>query len=306
MKKTLTSRPLFVSLFSALGICAAFNLNAQSYSESYGSINLGQGNADVVSANGVNGQAIANNACVPTATAMGLDYLYSGDNGAFNSNPNGYGTVNTLITDMGTTASGTTAGQNPAPDGALTGLQTYQSANAPGISISQAFYPTTQSLVNALQNNQAVQLGILWGYVDGNGNFDASYGGGGHFFSLTGINLTTDQMTALDPWGTGVKGVGLNAGTSALGVTLDFSTYTLNGVGTVLALTYVNEYGADDTTTDNGTGASSFGSAKYPSGILVVDDIESVSAVPEPSTMALLLLPFGAGMLRMLRRNRTA
>jgi hypothetical protein len=312
MPKPLTSRPFVVSLVAGALICAAFTLNAQSGSESYGSIDLGQ-----ASASGSTG--LLNNDCAPAATANGLSYLYGLDPGAFNNiSPDAPATINTLITDMGTTAG--TAGSDTggtSESSALSGVQSYLSTYAPTITASQITENTgpnastlATSLSTALGNSSAVQLGILWGtFANNPGTFAPSRGGGGHFVSLVSMNLTpstlaagTAQMTVLDPWGAATAGSGLNALSTATTVTYDVFLQTLSSGGTVLEVSDPNEYGPADTTSDNGTVTDDFGSFHYAAGYILVADIESV---PEPTTMSLLLLPFGAGMLRMLRRNRT-
>ncbi len=317
MKKTLTTRPFLVALSGVL-ICAAANINAQSYSESYGPASgyLSQGGDSDYSTD----PAMLNNDCVPVATANGLAYLYGLNSAAFTVNPepaspDPYSGVNALISAMGTSdnaagqVAGTTASSTPGLDGAFTGLQTYLSTYAPTVTSSQVFNPTASSLASALAANSAVQLGILWGTINA-GTFSPINGadtGGGHFVSLTGINLTAGTMTAIDPWGPVTSSA--NAGTTATTVTLTIAGEVSLGSSTVLEVTYpysANSLHVADNTTQDGTGATSYGSAHYWEGYIAVDDIESVSAVPEPTTMSLLLAPLGAGLLRMLRKNRTA
>jgi hypothetical protein len=292
MLKTLSVRSCFVSPITALLVCAACNLNAQVASENYASLlsaYLGQG-----SANG--SQAVKNNSCVPTSTANGLSFLefYQisvGNPDPFAFSPNTIATVNSLQTLMGTTAAGTTAA------GAISGLNTYLSSPtgdpAPSVVTSQTFNPSALFLGNALSLNNAVQLGILWGSITG-GTFTPVNGGGGHFVSLTAMNLLggAGTMTILDPWG---NVSGNNAGTEGDFVSLNVSTVNLNGVGAVLQVTWTTN-APEDTTAIDGTGPTSFGGPGA-TGYIAVDDLE---AVPEPATMALM----GAGALAVLARRR--
>jgi hypothetical protein len=205
-------------------------------------------------------------------------------------------------------AAGNVAGTTAA--GAWNGLNSYVSANAPGVTLaSQGSDPTVGALAGDLTAHSAVQLGILWGTIS-SGTFTAEDGGGGHFVSLTGItwNGTSGTMSILDPWGP--VSSSSSSGTTAAAVTLTISGEVSLGSSTVLLVTYPGQSLSStrvyDTTTPDGTDPTSYGSTHYFYGYIAVDDVESVSAVPEPTTISLLLLPFGAGMLRMLRRNRTA
>jgi hypothetical protein len=44
----------------------------------------------------------------------------------------------------------------------------------------------------------------------------------------------------------------------------------------------------------------------YDASVSISQDVQSFEQVPEPTTISLLLLPFGAGTLRMFRKTRTA
>jgi hypothetical protein len=297
MRTTLSGRAEKILLIGAVSSLMTWSLHAQTYdvSETYTGINLAQGNSGITGS-----QSLLENACAPVATANGLSYLYSLDSSAFSSSPNNYTAVNNLISAMGTGTTGTT-GAN-----ILSGLQSYLSptgANpSPGITATQTSEPTGLNLNTALAANDAVQIGILWGTESGSGptyTFTTSDGGGGHFVSVTGIDIVNGSgtMTVLDPWGS----AGGNPGTTAATVTLSVSTYNFSGIGTVL---YVN-YGpgstqpADNTSTD-GTGSSSyggFGGFSFPSGYIALEDIESV---PEPSTIALMA---GTGLAWLARRR---
>jgi len=303
MKTTLTNRPLLILLGGAL-ICAASNISAQTYiaSETYpAGIDLGQGGATGTSAQ-------LNNDCAAVATANGLSYLEGQYPNLFgNVSQDNYGTVNTLMSApyMNTGTTGATA------TSAINGLQSYISANGYTVASSQTQNPTVQYLVNALNANEAVQLGITWGSADLSGNFTSS-GIGGHFVSLISINATAATlatgyatMTVLDPWGLNSGPTPDNASSTATTVTLNVSLDTLGSLSgpPVLEVVWPTTYGPDDTTADNGTGASSYGSFKYADGDISIADVETV---PEPSTISLLLAPLGAGVLRMLRKNRSA
>ena len=316
MKTTLNICSCFVSLTTALLSCAAFNLNAQVYtaSEDYTLIStyLGQGNASV---NG--GQVVQNNSCVPTSTANGLAYLeayqtqvlYNSD--PFAVTPDNYTAVNALQTAMGTTAAGTTT------SGELNGLQNYLSTVNPGSSVTisaqaslaepasffgagvnagislQNANPTAQFLANALNANDAVQLGILWGTISGGNSTNFTYNGG-HFVSLDSLNLNNGSGTIgiLDPWGSG----GVNAGTSASQISLSVSTITLTGLGSFLYVTYpIVAAGGPE---PGEAGDTQFAGGAQ-AGIILVDAVESV---PEPATIGLVAIGLLAALT--IRRQR--
>ncbi|MGP8202135.1 MAG: hypothetical protein ACLQU4_21860 [Limisphaerales bacterium] len=312
LQKTLFSRRFLAPLLSAMSLCIPLSLSAQTYnwSETYGSsIYLGQGNSAVVSANT---QAIADNACAPTAVAMGLDYLYGQESATFANNPDGYGTVNQLITDMGTTSSGTTGG------GVTTGLGTYSTVDNPAAnyftySQNTTTAPTTMAAsIGNLSALDALQLGILWTTTPVSGAV-SSGNDGGHFVTVTGVNLTvsgssvTGTINILDPWGNNGQTIPpYNAGTVAVTQTLNVSTVTLDGGASVLEVSGwlpIDAGNPYDITSYDGTASGEYGSLHADYGYIALDEIE---AIPEPSTMALLLAPLGAGLLRMLRKNRTA
>jgi hypothetical protein len=317
MKKTSTARPFLVLLSGALWICAAINLSAQTYNYSEDYSGITQLAQSGVTGAGVT-QALLNNDCAPVAAANGLSYLYGLAPAAFAANPDTYTAVSDLITDMQTSSDATDKVAGTTGANALSGLQAYLSptgANpAPYVfsTTTQITDPTVSSLGAALSANQAVQLGILWESFDANNVATGPYkGGGGHFVSLTGMNLTdsggniTGSITVLDPWGNNsLNGDDGKAGVSALTLTLQVFTTTI-GSATVIGVSYPSPGAANpqDTTTPDGTGPSMYGRGAFNNGYIEIADIE---CVPEPTTMSLLLLPFGAGALRMLRRNRAA
>jgi hypothetical protein len=314
----------FFSLLPTTGllICASFNLNAQVYnaSENYSVVAtpLGQGNSAIVSANT---QAIADNACVPTSTANGLSYLYQQTPGSFTANPNSYGTVNTLIGNMGTTGGGTTT------IGQMNGMQTYLNTVAPGVTISgqvapteinnlpgywgtgsinaginmQTVNPTAQFMANALSANSAVEIGILWGTLSG-GVFTYT---GGHEATLTSINLSggSGTMNILDPWGNTT--IGGHAGSSAVAQGLSVSTVSITGIaGTFLDITYQNlisGYPGETTPPAGNFDVPSTETTAFAGGTLtgiIIDD--AVEAVPEPAMIGLVAI----GLLGALTSRR--
>ena len=129
--------PKTLLITSLLALAAGLSAHAQTYVSSEASTYdssitpLGQGNNAIVTANT---QSVANNACVPTATANGLSYLEAyqtglGNPDPFSATPDTYPTVNTLIGNMGTTASGTST------TGQINGLWSYLQAKAATVSL---------------------------------------------------------------------------------------------------------------------------------------------------------------------------
>jgi hypothetical protein len=326
-----------LSLAGAFALSATLNLSAQVYVSSEATVYdtditaLGQGNNAIVTANT---QGVANNACVPTASANGLSYLeayqtiVAGNPNPFSTTPDTYPTVNTLIGNMGTTASGTpTVGQ-------MNGLYTYLQANAPGVSLSgqvapveksnlpgfygagnfnagfsanvQAANPSAQFLYNNLAAKNAVELGLLWGTYNSAGGGTFNYTGG-HEVTLEGMNMSggTGTMSVLDPWGN--NGVGNNAGTSGLlDQALNVQTVTLNGIaGSFLLITYaaptlVGDQSEIPVSPLDTVSSETVGFGTAGAQALVIDD--AVEAVPEPSTIA--LVGIGAmGLMARLRRK---
>lgn len=292
-KRSVFIYPVLLSLAaSGAGPLHAAIVASEDYSliPNYGGTWLGQGNA------AVNGsQAVLNNSCVPTSVANGLSYLqayaYSTDTPSpFTSNPNQYATVNSLQTAMGTTAAGT----YPGP--ALTGLQSYLTTInlAPSVLSWQDVNASAQTLADYLNSHNGVQLGILWGSVAG-GTFT---GGGGHFVSLTGLDLTGGSGTIdiLDPWG---NPLGNNADTSGAEKSLSVSSVNITAglpAGTYFKVTFPNTDFSDPIYPADGT-AYAGGSQ---TGIIAVDMVE---AIPEPAAASFVLVAvtLGSGVRRRRR-----
>jgi hypothetical protein len=300
--KSSTNRLMFMKLpilvFASVLSFAASELRAQIITGfenySYLSALIGQGSAQ-------GGLAFANNSCVPTSTANGLSFLEQyavqvlGIPDPFTTSPNTIAAVNALQTAQSVTARGTSAAN------ALAGLNAYLSPTgsnpAPSVVTSQTFNPSADSLGNALNANNAIQLGVLWGNIAG-GTFTAIQGGGGHFVSLTAMYLTNGVgfMTILDPWGSlGAT----NADTEAAYVTLAVQTVNLASVGNVLQVTWTTNAPQDNFNTD-GTDPSDFGGfgGAGATGYIAVDNIEMV---PEPTAVALLT---GGGLTLFWIRRR--
>jgi hypothetical protein len=221
-------------LFAAPAIlAAALSASAQSASEDLSFFGqLAQGNTMVAGS-----QGLRNNACVPTSVANGLSYLQNYANftldepSPFSSNPNSYAAVNSLVAAMDTDASGTSysdkfnglqsylspAGANPAPNVFISGQASPASkggvpaVNA-GISL-QGVNPTVGYLISALNNHDAVELGLQWGSFSG-AVFNPN---GGHSVTLDSISYDVGTQSGMlgiiDPWGANT--ISNNAGSSA-------------------------------------------------------------------------------------------
>jgi hypothetical protein len=298
MTKTSKKCAWRVSLTTILLGGAISGLQAQTYDptpENYSGLlssYYGQGSLSTLSQS----QALINNSCVPTSTENGLAYLEAlqvqlGNGDPFSSSQNTVGTISALQTAQGTTSTGT-SGAN-----AISGLQSYLSANAlPAVQAVQNSDPTAASLNSSLVAQNAVQLGILWGTISG-GNFTPIDGGGGHFVSLVGMNMTggSGTLSILDPWGSGANDP--NAGSPSAYITLTVQTVTL-GSTPVLDVTYTGDLTPpEDNTSVDGTGTSSYGIIGVDTGYIALDDVEST---PEPSTFVLM----GAGGLALLAKWR--
>jgi len=313
-KQRLITLPVLTGLLS----CSAYSIHAQVASENYNLITgyggtlLAQGNA------GVNGsQQLKNNSCAPTAVANGLSYLqaygYSTDNNPFSTSPNNYATVNALQTAMQTDPVYATSGAN-----ALSGTQNYLIANptTPTVAAYQNYIPTPQALANVLNQNDGVQLGILWSTVANpiiSGNSFTPMNGG-HFVSLDAIDMAAGSGTIgiLDPWGTGTPNGsgGFNAGTSPTQDSLDVTTVNIaaGGInalpaGTYLEVTYANPIPpiGDFPSLPAGTAYAGAGGT----GLIALDQFETLASVPEPSSLVISgLASAGIGGFVWLRRRK--
>jgi hypothetical protein len=320
-----------IRFFGALGFSFAGMLaRAQTGSETlsyFGTI--GQGNAAIVAANG---QDVADNACVPTATANGLTYLENYYNFAldepspFSTSPNTTTQVNNLITAMQTTRDGTQTdnefnglvsylsptGANPSPSVKVTGQ--YSPLTPGGWLAGTGFpagvanvNPTVSYLANALNANDGVELGIQWGSTSG-GTFTPSRGG--HEVTLQSISFNptsdTGSITFIDPWGTTQTDGGGNrhAGGTAEVVGDTFSASLSVDQNGLLVITYPLPYDGLNAPQDNGT---AIGDQTGQVARILDDTVEYV--VPEPSTYIagiLILIPFGRQVMRRFRLLRSA
>jgi hypothetical protein len=237
------------------------------------------------------------------------------------TNPvNNIGTANSLQTLMGTSASGTALTNmmnglqsyltttNPAPDVALS---TQISPGTPagyvpgtfnaGISVQNAI-PTASYLANALNDDDGVELTIIWGVYSG-GNFVAT--GGAHEVTLYSLNMTAGSGTVnfIDPWGTGTGG---NAGTTG-GVTVNATVSLLtSGVGSgYLYLTYpITLAGGGQDPQDDTSSTTAIGTGGE-TGIILDDAVESLKT-PDSGSTALMLAAVAAGLACLCRLPRFA
>jgi len=121
-------------------------------------------------------------------------------------------------------------------------------------------------------------------------------------FSLTGLNPSTALISG--QWATDNQGVSivLNGNTIVSGSAAAAANFT-GWTAFTISSGFVSGVNTLDFTIKNWSGGDGYGN---PTGLRV--EMTGTAAVPEPTTMvagALLLLPFGASTLRMLRR-RTA
>ena len=291
---------LIVSLSAGafLSIVAANVANAQIFSDTESGTfgNLDQNNPLVTPAN------VQNVACVPTSVANGLTWLentYSVPN-LLQSSPeeSGYPTVNTLITDMGTTTAGTTFANEVA------GLSTYLGPSGQNVSSQVSFagqisggvagynqiqnsYPTAMYLYNALVANDAIEFWINW-YNPTTQKYDGS-----HSLTLTGITYNSGtgngSLSFIDPFGTGSGAVTIANAT--------FQTIT-SGATSFL---YING-GYTGGAANNGLDPDN--SVQSSVGAITTDLVE---AVPEPgfvSFACLFLLMLGLSRLHGWRAGR--
>ena len=292
---------LIVSLSAGafLSIVSASVANAQIFSDTESGTfgNLDQNNPIVTPAN------VQNVACVPTSVANGLTWLentYSVPN-LLQSSPeeSGYPTVNTLITDMGTTTAGTyftnevpglatylgPSGQNVASQVSFSGQAL---GGVAGYNQIQNSFPTAMYLYNALVANDAVEFWINWYNPT-----TQKYAPGSHSVTLTGItynsNTGNGSLSFIDPFGTGSGAV-----------TIANATFQTITSGTTSFL-FING-GYNGGAANNGLDPDN--SILSSVGAITTDLIE---AVPEPgfgSFACLSLLMLGIFRLRCYRAGR--
>jgi hypothetical protein len=252
-------------------------------------------NSGVTGSNALRGQS-----CVPTSVANGLAFL-NNTYGVPGLMQPGYGTVNTLSTDMGTTAAnGTTfqqlitglgtyigpTGQNVSPPVNIVGGQAATGFGATGPNIQNNTNPTASQFFSWLSAGDAVEIGFTW------------TNGGGHFVTHYGIDINTigntptgtGTISFLDPFG----GTAGNANASAVNIVN--ASYTT--VGGQLSFTY------NGGAANNGADPDNSGATPSSGGIIVVAAAE---AVPEPASVVLVLssiVPIGVITLVRRARNR--
>jgi hypothetical protein len=238
---------------------------------------------------------VQSQACVPTSVANGLVWLDNTYNvpNLVQSSPeeSAYPTVNTLITDMGTTTGGTSfsgevnglsmyigaTGQNVSPPVTIAGGQV--SGGLGGFNQIQNAVPSALYLYNALAANEAVEFWINW-YNPVSQTYK-----GAHSLTLTGISYNNvsqaGTLSFIDPFGTGAGAVTIN---SATFTTIAGGYLFINGGYTGGAA----NNGADpDNTLLSSTGA-------------IITDL--VEAVPEPTTFELMVATVLLGLaMRRLR-----
>lgn len=276
-------------------LALASSANAQSGSENAAFFSyLGQGNSAVVNGNGGQGQDVADNACVPTATANGLSYLQAyrqsiGKPAPLSFTPT-YTSVNNLISDMHTTAGGTgiadaanglvtylgAGGSNPSPTVVVSGQY---SADTPANWLTGGFgantnfveeTPTAQFLADHLNAHDAVEFTLQWGFLE-DGAF--SVGQGAHEVTLVSIDMDAGLISFIDPWGNGDS----HADSSA--VMVNATVQLLDGY---LVVTYpIDWVGPDDN-----TGSTIYVGANVGQTGRILDDMVQ-SVVPEVSTLYL-------------------
>lgn len=281
------------AFFSTLLVVAA---NAQILSDTEAGTfgNLDQNNPQVTPPN------VQGTACVPTSVANGLVWLentYSVPNLLLSSPEEGaYPTVNSLITDMGTTTNGTSfanevaglstylgaGGQNVSPPVSIAGGQI--SGGVGGFNQIQNSFPTAMYLYNSLVANDAVEFWINW-YNPTTQKYDGS-----HSLTLTGINYNVGtgagNLSFIDPFGTGSGAVTI--------ANASFTTVTSGGT----SFLYING-GYTGGAANNGLDPDNTFQSSV--GAITTDLVE---AVPEPGVWSLALFFLLAGRLSRLWRDR--
>ena len=253
-------------------------------------------NAGVTGSDGLRG-----NACVPTSVANALEYLSNTYNVSNLMQP-GYGTVNSLVTDMGTTAAGTSypgeaagtatyigpTGQNVSPPVQIVGGQVATGyGTVAGYNIQNNTNPTALQLFNWLAADDAVEFWIAWD------------GGGAHSLTLYGIDVTTANgvptgtgtLSFIDPFG----GAATPGGNNGSAVNITSATFTTIGGAMYINGGYTGGAAANGADPDNAGDSST--------GFIRVSFAQSV--VPEPATWAMCALALG-GLLTARARARRA
>lgn len=236
---------------------------------------------------GVTGtEALREYSCVPTSVANGLTFLSN-----YYSAPTlmlpGYGTVNTLSTDMGTTEAGTSYA------GMGSGTASYFSGQGLASSFTMAGGETSPFMVTLydwLLADYAVEFWISW-----------ASGSGAHSLTLCGIDLYTDSGGAvtgagtldfIDPYGGPISPSG---NPSSAVVVTGASFMTDSGGAMHITDGYTTGGAANPSNPDNTSGATT--------GVLVNDLAEKFTpggGAPEPSSLVL----FGAGVLALVSKCR--
>jgi len=285
------SRCEMVMTFLALTV----NAHAQSGSENGALFSyLGQGNTAVINGNGGQGQDVADNACVPTATANGLSYLQAyrqsiGKPAPLSFTPS-YTSVNNMITAMQTTSGGTgiadaanglvtylgPGGNNPSPTVVVSGQY---SADTPANWLAGGFgantnfteaTPTAQFLADHLNAHDAVEFTLQWGSLTDN---EFAVGQGAHEVTLVSINMDAGLISFIDPWGNG------NDHADGSAVLVNASVQLLDGY-------LVVSYPVDWVGPDDNTGATTFVGINVGQTGRILDDMVQ-SVVPEISALHL-------------------
>jgi hypothetical protein len=170
----------------------------------------------------VGGENVGPNACVPTAVAQGLSYLYTQDAGAFTVSPNNTTAIDALASAMTTAQNPITGNYGTTYPNRVTGTTSYLTTANPSTAYvvsgqydasylnAPTFGPTYRSamgsattasfLANGLNSDWGVEFAIRWGTLAGN-VFTSS--GGGHFVTLQSISFDTTtgtgEISFIDP-----------------------------------------------------------------------------------------------------------
>jgi hypothetical protein len=298
---------------TAAAMCAllsvAFPAKAATYSGSetladFGT-KLNQNSATYVDPT-VGGENVGPNACVPTAVAQGLSYLYTQDASAFTVSPNNTAAIDALASAMTTAQNPTTGNFGTTYPNRVTGTTSYLTTANPSSAYvvsgqydasylnAATFGPTYRSamgsattaqfLANGLNSDWGVEFAIRWGTLAGT-DFTAS--GGGHFVTLQSISFNTatgtGEISFIDP------GDAAYVQDAALSVTSGGNLY----------VTYPAP--ADDVDDDEGEGVGLDGTAAVaPSGGVIINDL--AEALPDGGLTAGLLGASVLGLLALRRR----